>query len=89
MSVLRRVSTCRPKQARKCTLDLFNYAFSFKACIFDCFAFMFRVLSFFFTVSFFLCRHQCFEKAFLLAVDLEARDLFMVSRKKISFYVLS
>lgn len=34
MSVLRRVSTCRPKQARKCTLDLFNYAFSFKACIF-------------------------------------------------------
>lgn len=50
---------------------------------------MFRVLSFFFTVSFFLCRHQCFEKAFLLAVDLEARDLFMVSRKKISFYVLS
>lgn len=27
----------------------------------------------------FLCRHQRFEKAFLLAVDLEARDLFMVS----------
>lgn len=27
----------------------------------------------------FLFRHQRFEKAFLLAVDLEARDLFMVS----------
>lgn len=34
MSVLRRVSACRPKQARKCTLDLFKYTFSFKACIF-------------------------------------------------------
>uniref|UniRef100_A0A8C5HNL1 Uncharacterized protein n=1 Tax=Gouania willdenowi TaxID=441366 RepID=A0A8C5HNL1_GOUWI len=27
-----------------------------------------------------LLRHQCFEKAFLLAVDLQDRDLFMVSR---------
>uniref|UniRef100_A0A671TYC8 WD repeat containing planar cell polarity effector n=1 Tax=Sparus aurata TaxID=8175 RepID=A0A671TYC8_SPAAU len=31
-----------------------------------------------------LLRHQRFEKAFLLAVDLEDRDLFMVSGKKIS-----
>lgn len=31
------------------------------------------------SLSLSLCRHQRFEKAFLLAVDLEDRDLFMVS----------
>lgn len=39
-----------------------------------------RLMIFFLSNSLhFLCRHQRFEKAFLLAVDLEARDLFMVS----------
>lgn len=30
----------------------------------------------------FSCRYQRFEKAFLLAVDIGARDLFMVSRRQ-------
>lgn len=38
------------------------------------------------TTVFTVSRHQRFEKAFLLAVDLEARDLFMVSGHKKNFF---
>lgn len=37
----------------------------------------------FISILCFLCRHERFEKAFLLAVDLQARDLFMVSGNQI------
>lgn len=87
----RHASVCRPKEAQTCTTDLLDYKFSFKACIFRLIILLSCsgcCLSSLFDCFLFLGRHQRFEKAFLLAVDLEARDLFMVSRKKISFYVL-
>lgn len=68
-----------------CTADLSIYPFSTKVCVLSLmivFCFLSGCCSL--TDSTSLCRHQRFEKAFLLAVDLEDRDLFMVSWKKIS-----
>lgn len=60
---------------------------------FACICFLIVFVSFIrmslFNSLLFLCRHERFEKAFLLAVDLEARDLFMVSVTWTSFKLLS
>lgn len=73
--------TARTKD-KICTSDLHIHTFSSKLLhLLFMYLFIYFILSWLYNRLHCLYRHQRLEKAFLLAVDLEARDLFMVSGK--------